>query len=91
MYGTVAIALPDPQRFMNSHILQIKEWIISQSPETPEFDADFNLLANGVLDSLQFLELITLIEELSGHIVDTAEINIADFLTLNAIQNKFFQ
>ncbi len=75
---------------MNNNIFKIKEWIISQSPETGEFDEDFNLIAHGVLDSLQFLELINLIEDLSGRLVDTAEINIADFLTLNAIENKFF-
>jgi len=75
---------------MNRSILKIKEWIITLSPETGEFDADFNIIASGVLDSLQFLELINLIEDLSGRIVDTAEINIADFLTLNAIENKFF-
>lgn len=75
---------------MNSNIIKIKEWIITRSPETQEFDADFNIMASGVLDSLQFLELITLIEDLSGRIVDTAEIDIADFLTLKAIENKFF-
>jgi acyl carrier protein len=75
---------------MNSNILKIKEWIITRSPETQEIDADFNIMSSGVLDSLQFLELITLIEDLSGRIVDTAEIDIADFLTLKAIENKFF-
>jgi acyl carrier protein len=75
---------------MNTNILKIKEWIMTQSPEIQEFDVDFNLIANGVLDSLQLLELINLIEDLSGRIVDTAEINIADFLTLNSIENKFF-
>ena len=78
------------KRIMNSNIIKIKEWIITRSPETQEFDADFNIMASGVLDSLQFLELITLIEDLSGRIVDTAEIDIADFLTLKAIENKFF-
>lgn len=75
---------------MNNSILKIREWIISQSPELPEFDGDFNLIEHRVLDSLQFLELINMIEELSGQIVDTAEINVADFLTLNAIEDKFF-
>jgi acyl carrier protein len=75
---------------MNSKILKIKEWIISKSPEVEDFDESYNIIANGMLDSLQFLELINLIEELSGQIVDTVEINIADFLTLNAIENKFF-
>lgn len=75
---------------MNKDILKIKEWIIAQSPEIQEFDGDFNLIENGVLDSLQFLELINLIEELSGQLIDTAEITVADFLTLNIIESKFF-
>ncbi|HET6256499.1 MAG TPA: hypothetical protein VFE32_20660 [Puia sp.] len=75
---------------MNSNILKIKEWIVSLSPETPDFDENFNIIGSGALDSLQFLQLINLVEELSGRIVDTAEINIADFLTLDAIESKFF-
>ena len=75
---------------MNRNILTIKEWIISLSPEIREFDGDFNLIENGVLDSLQFLELINMIEELSGQVLDTAQITVADFLTLNTIENKFF-
>lgn len=75
---------------MNSNILTIKEWIISQSPEVQDFDESFNIIASGLLDSLHFLELINLIENLSGKIVDVLEVNIADFLTLNAIENKFF-
>jgi acyl carrier protein len=76
---------------MNRNILTIKEWIISLSPEMREFDGDFNLIETGALDSLQFLELINLIEELSGQMVDMAQITVADFLTLNTIENKFFK
>ena len=75
---------------MNNNVLKIKEWIVSQSPDVPEFDADYNIIENRVLDSLQFLELINLIEELSGRLVDTSAITIADFITLNAIETKFF-
>jgi acyl carrier protein len=75
---------------MNNNVLKIKEWLLSQSPEIGEFDGDFNLVENGVFDSLQFLELINLIEDLSGQILDMTEITIADFQTLNVIENKFF-
>lgn len=75
---------------MNINTVKVKEWIIAQSPDIQDIDADENLMEYGCLDSIQFLELINLIEDLSGKIVDTSTINIADFLTLNAIENKFF-
>ena len=76
---------------MTNHLLQIKNWLLSQSPEIIDFDEDFNIVENGVIDSLQFLELIYLIEDLSGHNVDMSRVSVCDFLTLNIIEAVFFK
>jgi hypothetical protein len=48
---------------MSLYILQVKEWLLAKSPDMPNFDGDFNIIENGVLDSLQFLELVYFIED----------------------------
>jgi acyl carrier protein len=75
---------------MSTNIIRIKEWLISKSSKIKNFDNDFNIIEKGVIDSLQFLELIYLIEHLSGQEINMLEISIADFTTLNRIESKFF-
>jgi len=75
---------------MTNNTLQIKNWLLSKSPETTDFDEDYNIVEGGILDSLQFLELVYLIEHLSGHNVDISQVGISDFLTLKTIEAKFF-
>jgi acyl carrier protein len=76
---------------MSLYILQVKEWLLAKSPDMPNFDGDFNIIENGVLDSLQFLELVYFIEDLTGQEVDKSKISVSDFMTLNKIENKFFK
>lgn len=75
---------------MEDQIVKIKEWIILKSPGIGDFDNDYNIIENGVLQSLHFLELVYLIEQLSGKIIDIALVSTSDFSTLNQIERSFF-
>jgi len=75
---------------MDENIIKIKEWIISKAPGIEDFDNDFNIIEHGVLQSLHFLELVYLIEQLSGQIIEMSEVSTSDFSTLNQIEKSFF-
>ena len=75
---------------MNENIAQIKEWMLAKSPDVKDFDEEFDIIENRVLDSLHFMELIYLIENLSGKEIDISGVSVTDFSTLNRIHNNFF-
>lgn len=76
---------------MKPYIIQLKEWILSVSPDIIDFNNTYDLIENGILDSLQFLELAYQIEMLSGKELDMQNISITDFSTLQRIEEKFFK
>ena len=75
---------------MGENINLSKDWLKSQSPGIEDLDGEFNIIQNGIVDSLHFLELVYLIESLSGQEVDMSSISILNFSTLNSIEEKFF-
>jgi acyl carrier protein len=75
---------------MNENTMKVKEWIISKAPSIGDLDPDLNIIEQGVIESLQFLELVFLIEQLSGKKIDMSEVSISNFHTLNAIEESFF-
>ena len=75
---------------MNKNIITLKHWILSISPWTVDFDDTFDIIENGILDSIQFLELVYQIESLSGRELDMTEISLDDLSTLKKIEAKFF-
>jgi hypothetical protein len=75
---------------MDDNMIKIKEWVISKAPGIGDFDNDFNIIEHGVLQSLHFLELVYLIEQLSGKIIDMSLVSTSDFSTLNQMERSFF-
>jgi len=53
---------------------------------TPPGDND-NLFSTGVLDSFSLVEFITILEDSSGVKVPDADVNPANFQTINAIES----
>jgi len=75
---------------MSDKISQIKQWIINRNQEIDDVAPDQDLIESRLVDSLSFTELLILIQQLSGEIIDQSSLDIEDFRTLNAIANRYF-
>ncbi len=75
----------------------IEGWLLAHTSHPIERIAhDQDIVTGRILDSLRFVDLILLIEELSGRPVDRAGLDmnglgLDDFRTIDAIWNRFFK
>lgn len=69
---------------------EVKSWILSRTTEYSVIDEDLNLIENRVVDSLAFLELVMLLEELTGKNIAVENLTLTMFSTLRAIREHFF-
>lgn len=75
---------------VSRNLEQVVEWILARHPEIQDIDPCDDLIESRLIDSLSFMELIILIERLTGTPIEVAEININDFRSLNNIEQSFF-
>ncbi|MFC1408873.1 acyl carrier protein [Streptacidiphilus sp. N1-12] len=69
---------------------QIAEWIQTKNPGLDrEPDPQEDLIEGRLIDSLDFLEFIYLLEEVSGRTIDLQEVSVDDFRTLERIEQRF--
>ncbi len=68
----------------------VKNWIKLKRPEVSELGLELDLIENRLIDSLDFIELIFLLEDLTGVEVDMNSLSIDSFRSLNAIRQNFF-
>lgn len=68
----------------------VKQWILDQHPDVDDIAEDQDLFESDLLNSLQFVEFMTVIEDAGGVEVDRRELEPEHFRTLNAIRAKFF-
>ena len=68
----------------------VKQWILDQHPELVDIAPDQDLFESDLLNSLQFIEFMTVIEAAGGKEADRRELEPEHFRTLNAIRAKFF-
>ena len=66
---------------------QVKQWLRERKPETPDFDLDFDLIENRVIDSLMFFELIFFLEAMTGRELDNTQ-TTHQFRTLRSIRDN---
>ncbi|WP_435057317.1 acyl carrier protein [Streptomyces sp. bgisy060] len=68
----------------------ITAWLHEKNPglEGP-IDTDEDLIEARLIDSMDFLEFIDLLEELSGSSIDLQEVTIDDFRTIGRVQERF--
>ena len=68
--------------------LTVKQFIVDEFiPDVPvdELEADYDLIANGVIDSLGLLRVISWLENEYNIPIDDVEITEQDFVTVTAI------
>ncbi|MFF5920941.1 acyl carrier protein [Streptomyces flavochromogenes] len=69
---------------------RIAEWLHEKNPGLDGPIAhDEDLIEARLIDSMDFLEFIDLLEELSGSSIDLQEVTIDDFRTLGRVQERF--
>ncbi|GHG27429.1 acyl carrier protein [Streptomyces filamentosus] len=69
---------------------RVAAWLREKNPglEGP-IDPDEDLIEARLIDSMDFLEFIDLLEDLSGTSIDLQEVTIDDFRTLGRVQERF--
>ncbi|MEU9092220.1 acyl carrier protein [Streptomyces sp. NPDC087901] len=69
---------------------QVVDWLYSKNPElTGEIGTELDLIEGRLVDSLDFLEFIYLLEEVSGRPIDLGTVSVDDFRTLARIEERF--
>jgi len=68
----------------------VRAWIGRKRPEVTTLELDLDLIENRIVDSLDFMELIFLLEALTGRESDMNTMTIDSFRSLRAIQDNFF-
>ncbi|GHI83291.1 hypothetical protein [Streptomyces xanthophaeus] len=69
---------------------RITAWLHEKNPGlTGAIESDEDLIEARLIDSMDFLEFIDLLEEMSGSTIDLQEVTIDDFRTLDRVQQRF--
>jgi acyl carrier protein len=67
---------------------RVRDWLLDRFPGPIDLDAD---LSDGVLeDSLAFVELLVLVEDLRGEPISSSDVDLENFRTLRTIGERFF-
>lgn len=75
---------------MSRNLEQVTNWILTRNAEIDAIDPDCDLIESRLVDSLDFVQFLILIEQLSGKTIDIETLDIDDFRSLNRIQQNFF-
>src|SRR5581483_3101983 len=73
----------------DGRIEQLREWLEQRYPDA-ELDEDSDLTDGVVEDSLAFVELLVLVEDLRGTPIPAADVDLENFRTLRIIAARFF-
>ena len=77
----------------NEKILQtLKSWLLELecNKGLTDIDPDENLIEQGLIDSLEFVNFLLLVEEQRGEEIPSIEIELEKFKTLNTILKNYF-
>jgi acyl carrier protein len=72
---------------------RIREWLVQagSGAATLELAPDTDIIESRVLESLQVVELILFLEEMSGRTILSENLNPSSLRTLDTIYNTFFE
>lgn len=70
-------------------LFTVQEWIKQKKPGVTDLTLELDLIESRIVDSLDFLELIFLLEEITGREFDLNNLSIDSFRSLKAIQENF--
>ncbi|MFI5980706.1 acyl carrier protein [Streptomyces sp. NPDC051555] len=69
---------------------RITAWLHEKNPGLQgEIEADEDLIEARLIDSMDFLEFIDLLEEISDAAIDLQQVTIDDFRTLARVRERF--
>ncbi|MFE2556323.1 acyl carrier protein [Streptomyces sp. NPDC059352] len=69
---------------------RIAAWLHEKNPGLDgPIDVDEDLIEARLIDSMDFLEFIDLLEEISGDSIDLQDVTIDDFRTLGRVEQRF--
>lgn len=69
---------------------RLVHWLENKQESVPQIDIDLDLIENRVVDSLELMDFILMIEQLSGREIDIEETQLDTFRTLRSIRSTFF-
>ena len=72
------------------HRDQIVAWLRETNPDATTIDDTTDLFESGLVTSIQFVELVLLVEELSGQEIAVDDNAVDRFRTLQAISENYF-
>ncbi|GKS11050.1 acyl carrier protein [Paenibacillus chitinolyticus] len=72
-----------------SNLDKVRQWILDKNQDVDQIDLDLDLIENRVIDSLQFIDFILLLEELSGKEISMTNFSVNQVQTLRAINENF--
>ncbi|MGV9316448.1 acyl carrier protein [Streptomyces sp. NPDC003691] len=69
---------------------RVTAWIHEKNPGLDgPVDRDEDLIEARLIDSMDFVEFVELLEEISGRNIDLQEVTIDDFRTLGRVEQRF--
>ena len=69
---------------------RIAAWLHEKNPGLDgPIEGDEDLIEARLIDSMDFLEFIDLLEDISGNSIDLQEVTIDDFRTIDRVQQRF--
>ena len=74
---------------MKNKVPHIESWLISKNPKYAKIDHDLNIFETRFIDSLDFMELVNLIEDLIGEELDMDKLSLNDFSSINNMKYRF--
>lgn len=75
---------------MSRDIDKVRQYIADKHNGLRQFGDDDDIIENRLIDSLQFVEFVLYLEELTGTAINMETINIEDFRTISKIESAFF-
>lgn len=72
-----------------SKLAAVRTWLLEANPEASDIDLDADLFESGLITSIQFVELVLLIEELTGREIAVDDGAVDRFRTLRAITDNY--
>jgi acyl carrier protein len=81
----------EPDIGQSREMARVKAWLLTVNKEAGEVGWDTDLIAEGILDSLQMVNFLLYIEEVRGREIREQMIRPECFQSLRAIYENFFR
>ncbi|MFD4693589.1 acyl carrier protein [Streptomyces sp. NBC_00683] len=72
----------------DAEIERVRAWLLARNPEVTAIDWDEDLIDSRLIDSLDFPQLLFLLEDVAGHELELTAENVVGFRTLRGIRDK---